>query len=114
MNFPDIWATITGVAGIISLFLALNEKYANWKKFTLPICIGLVGFAIGRSTTIITPIAGHFSSKNLTTMVVVCSLLLVALAVFYIGMRYGQPGFAYASMFVLLIIAHEAKKQADS
>jgi hypothetical protein len=47
-------------------------------------------------------------------MVVVCSLLLVALAVFYIGMRYGQPGFAYASMFVLLIIAHEAKKQADS
>jgi hypothetical protein len=44
MNFPDIWATITGVAGIISLFLALNEKYANWKKFTLPICIGLVGF----------------------------------------------------------------------
>ena len=105
MNFPDIWATVTGIAGILSLFLAINNKYANWKKYTVPVCVGLVGFAIGRLTVVITPMTGNLPSENFSIMVLVFILLMVALAVFYIAMKYDQPGLAYMGMLFLVIIA---------
>jgi hypothetical protein len=105
MNIPDIWALITGIAGILSLFLVVNEKYANWKKFTIPVCTGLVGFAIGRLSIIISSVTENFTSNHLTIILIVFVLLLVALAVFYVGMKYGQPGLAYMGMIILLIIA---------
>jgi len=95
MNFPDIWATVTGIAGILSLFIAVNDKYANWKKYTVPVCVGLVGFALGRVTIVITPLTGNLQSGNLTIIVLVFILLMVALAVFHIAMKYDQPQVAY-------------------
>ena len=105
MNLPDIWAIITGIAGILSLFLVINEKYKNWKKFTIPLCAGLVGFAIGRLSIIISSATVNFPSNHLTIIIVVIVLLLVALTVFYIGMRYEQPGLAYLGMIFIIIIA---------
>jgi hypothetical protein len=105
MNLPDIWAIITGIAGILSLFLVVNEKYTNWKKFTIPLCTGLVGFAIGRLSIIISSATDNFTSNHLSLIIVVFVLLLVSLAVFYIGMRYEQPGLAYMGMLFLIIMA---------
>lgn len=69
MNFPDAWATITGIAGILSLFLAINEKFSSWKKFTIPVCASLVGFALGRLTIVVSHDTGNFASENISIMV---------------------------------------------
>ena len=105
MNLPDIWAVITGIAGILSLFLVINEKYSNWKKFTIPVCTGSVGFAFGRLSIMMSSQSGGFTSRHLAIVVMVFLLLLVALAIFYVGLKQGQPGLAYMGMIVLLIIA---------
>ena len=105
MNFPDAWATITGIAGILSLFLAINEKFSSWKKFTIPVCTSLVGFALGRLTIVVSHDTGTFSSENISIMILVFILLAVALAVFYIAMKYNYPQLAYLGMLFLIIIA---------
>lgn len=105
MNLPDIWAIITGIAGILSLFLVINEKYSSWKKFTIPVCTGLVGFAIGRLSIIISSHSGSFTSRHIAIVAIVFLLLLVALAIFYIGLKHGQPWLAYMGMIILVLIA---------
>ncbi len=105
MNFPDIWAIVTGLAAILSLFLVVNEKYASWKKFTVPVCAGLVGFAFGRLTSAISFRTENLPSEQLSIIMIVFFVLLVALAVFYIAMKYDQPMLAYAGMLLLVILA---------
>lgn len=105
MNFPDIWAIVTGLAAILSLFLVVNEKYASWKKFTVPVCAGLVGFAFGRFTSAISFRTENIPSEQLSIIVIVFFVLLVALAVFYIAMKNDQPMLGYAGMLLLVILA---------
>ena len=105
MNFPDIWAIVTGLAAILSLFLVVNEKYASWKKFTVPVCVGLVGFAFGRFTSAISFRTENIPSEQLSIIVIVFFVLLVALAVFYIAMKNDQPMLGYAGMLLLVILA---------
>ncbi len=105
MNFPDIWAIVTGLAAILSLFLVVNEKYASWKKFTVPVCAGLVGFAFGRFTSAISFRTENIPSEQLSVIIIVFFVLLVALAVFYIAMKNDQPMLGYAGMLLLVILA---------
>lgn len=104
MNFPDAWTTITGIAGILSLFLAINAKFSSWKKFTIPVCASLVGFALGRLTTVISHNTRTFSSENISMLILIFIILTVGLAVFYIAMKYEQPTLGYLGLIILVMI----------
>ena len=104
MKIPDIWSIITGVAGVISLIISLRSKYKILKKYTIPIFYILIGFALGRFTITILPSIEQPLSKYSLIALLVFIILFVTLAIFYIAMKYNQPGLAYMGLIMILLI----------
>ena len=102
MRFLDFWSLITGLASLISLFLALGEKFSNWRKYTLPLSCALGGFAIGRLS--FTPLLGveHVFNDGFSTgfMVIFFSIMLVVTVLAIILMRRNETNLAYIFFFM--------------
>src|SRR5438132_4367315 len=94
---PDMWSTVTGVASIISLLLALGDRFATWRQYLLPVTAGLGGFALGRVSASIESGLGHLGSGSTDAPV----LLLLAATLLVIGgiaaalLRKGETWYAY-------------------
>jgi hypothetical protein len=55
MDFIDLWTIITGFASIISLLIAIYDKFPEWNKYISSTGFLLAGFSIGRIFTGIFP-----------------------------------------------------------
>jgi hypothetical protein len=91
---PDTWSLITGIAGLFSFLLAVTERFANFKKYTIPLTFTLGGFAIGRLS-----FWGSTNSStqggNYAVLMIIIATLLILTAITYIFIKVGQDVFAY-------------------
>jgi len=97
MQIPDIWSLLTGIASLISLFLSAGDRFASWRKYTLPVAMALGGFAIGRISPSLSSGMGHlFADPKAAGFILLIFIILAALAlVAYLLMRHGQTMLAY-------------------
>ena len=106
MQIPDIWSLITGIASLISLFLSAGERFASWRKYSIPVATALGGFAIGRISPSLSSGMDHLLADPkaagfiLLILMIFAALTLVA----YLMMRYGQITLAYL-VFAMGIIS---------
>jgi hypothetical protein len=94
---PDIWSTVTGIASIASLLLALGDRFATWRRYLLPATAGLGGFALGRVSWSVESGVGQLGSGSNEAPVL---LLLVATLLLIGGiaaalLRKGETWYAY-------------------
>lgn len=97
MQIPDMWSLITGLASIVSLFLSAAEKFASWRKYTVPVAASLGGFAIGRiSPSLSSGMDQLFGDPRAAGFILLLFLIFAALALVSIFlMRHGQVWYAY-------------------
>jgi hypothetical protein len=97
MNIPDIWSIVTGTASLISLFFSLGDKFADWRKYTIPAAAGLGGFAAGRmSPALLTGINQLFTDPRTIGFILIFFLILSALILIaYALMKRGETSLAY-------------------
>lgn len=102
MQIPDIWSLLTGSASIISLFLSAGEKFAVWRKYTIPAAAALGGFAVGRlSPSLSSGVSQLFGDPAATGFILLFFLIVSAITfVAFLLMKNGQVGLAY---FVFLL-----------
>ncbi|MFZ5447077.1 MAG: hypothetical protein ACOZFS_00365 [Thermodesulfobacteriota bacterium] len=106
MNFIDLWAIITGLASIISLLIAIYDKFPKWNKYILSIGFLLAGFSVGRIFT------GNFPQNSDLTfdpiligfLAIIFILLIVAFGFFYMLIKKNQMNWAYAFVMVFIMI----------
>ncbi|EHR0921250.1 hypothetical protein KS884_004453 [Vibrio parahaemolyticus] len=91
---PDTWSLITGVVGLLSFLMAVNDKFANLKRFTIPLACALVGFAVGR-LSYVGAMGSVSSDGSLGVISIIVVTLLVITAITYLFIKVGQDGFAY-------------------
>jgi hypothetical protein len=80
MNFIDIWTIATGLVSIISLIIALSDKFPQWKVYLLPSACFLGGFAIGRIFTSIMPAGKELQDQRIFGFI----LMIVILMLFFV------------------------------
>ena len=97
MVIPDIWSLITGLASIVSLLLSLNERFAGWKRYSIPTGCVLAGFAIGR-------ISPGMSSQDSGLLMIIFVLLAAAVVSMIYMLKHEQPGYAYMMPVVILTL----------
>lgn len=97
MQIPDIWSLVTGLASIISLFLSMGDRFASWRKYTVPAAATLGGFAIGRiSPSLSSGMDQLFGDPRAAGFILLLFLILATLTlVAYFLMRHGQVWYAY-------------------
>ena len=97
MQIPDIWSLLTGIASLISLFLSAGERFAAWRKYSLPAATALGGFAIGRISPSLSSGMDHlFADPKTSGFILLIFMILAALTfVAYLLMRHGQVALAY-------------------
>ncbi len=97
MQIPDIWSLLTGMASFVSLFLSVGERFARWRKYSLPVAAGLGGFAVGRiSPSLLSGMDHLFSDPKATGFILLVFMIFAALIlVAYLLMRHGQVMLAY-------------------
>lgn len=83
MDFLDALAIITGLLGIASITIGLIKKYSHWKEYTIPLGVGLDGFAFGRVSTIFFSKPGDFPPEYL--LIIVISFFVIIGGVFAIN-----------------------------
>lgn len=80
----DIFTIVTGIASLISFFMALGDKFPNWKKYINPASWLLGGICIGRITYMI-PITdnlqSYFDSYSFGILLIIF-LMISALSLF--------------------------------
>lgn len=103
---PDIWSLITGVVGLLSFLMTINEKFYSFRKYTIPAAWILTGFALGRisyiGTLSITNVNASFDG-DFSLTVIIFTLLLFLSFVSFLFIRVGNDGMAYM-IFLLGII----------
>ena len=91
---PDFWSLVTGLASILSLLIALADKSATWKKYTLPAAYVLGGFAVGRITST--------GSQSLTNQSLTIFILLFVGVCAYLSLKLiAKKEYAYAYMIFI-------------
>lgn len=97
MQIPDIWSLLTGIASLISLFLSAGERFASWRKYSLPVATALGGFAIGRISLTLSSGMDHlFADPKAAGFILLIFMIIAALTlVAYLLMRHGQIILAY-------------------
>lgn len=95
---PDVWSLLTGLASIISLVLALNESFANWRKYSLPVTTAFLGFTVGRLSPAV-------SSEGAGFFLVLLILLSAVIGITFWMLKHEQPYMAYFLAYISLMIA---------
>lgn len=91
---PDTWSLITGVAGLLSFLIAITDKFASFKKYTVPLTFALGGFAFGR-LSFLGPSSTSSANGNYGSLIIIIVSLLILTAITYIFIKVGQDSFAY-------------------
>lgn len=106
MHIPDIWSLLTGIASLISLFLSAGERFANWRKYTLPVAATLGGFAIGRiSPSLSSGMDQLFGDPKVAGFILLFFMIIAAMIlVACLLMRYGEIRLAYL-VFIMGMIS---------
>jgi len=101
---PDLWSIITGVVGIISLFISLADKFASWRKYLLPATCALVGFAVGRLSFSLSPGITEIASDPAGSafLVIILTVIVVAATIAAFLLKRGEAILGYAVIIVLL------------
>jgi hypothetical protein len=87
MQFPDLWSLLTGIASIISLFLSAGERFASWRKYTLPGAAAFGGFAIGRISPALSSGIDQIAANPIAIGFVIVFFLIVS-AITYIAIFF--------------------------
>lgn len=98
----DIFTVITGIASLISLFISLEDKFPNWKKYTNPASWFLGGICIGRITYVI-PVPEnlqlYFDSYSLGILFIIFLIILFISSFAYLFYRKNDLSTAYLIIF---------------
>lgn len=113
----DIWSLVTGAASILSLLLALAEKFSTWRKYAIPLAGVLAGFTLGRLTASLQSASDH-SSNDLTVAIVIILFVSLLGALSLKLVHNKEYSYAYI-IFILGIILGlpkitESLRQLDS
>ena len=106
MKFLDVWTIVAGAASIISLLIVMSDKLPEWKKYISPIGFLLGGFAIGRISFGLSPIAGLIiKDQKFFGFLLIIILLLTVLVIFaQMMIKRKQDFYAYFVVFMVLVI----------
>jgi len=105
MNIPDIWSLLTGIASVISFFLTVGDRFASWRKYTVPAAAAFGGFAIGRiSPSLSSGMDQLFGDPKAAGFILLLFMIIAAvtLAAFLL-MRHGQTWLAYLVFMIGMI-----------
>jgi apolipoprotein N-acyltransferase len=102
MHMPDIWSLLTGIASLISLFVSVGERFAAWRKYTLPTATAFGGFAVGRISPALSSGFDHLlEDPKVTGFILILFMAFAALVlVACLLMRRRQEWYA----FLLLLL----------
>ena len=105
MQVLDIWSLITGIASLMSLFLAAGERFANWRKYILPFAAALGGFALGRISPAVSSGMNQLSGNpELTGFIILSSTVIVAITLMsYFLIRHGKAWYGYCLCFMGMV-----------
>ena len=97
MQIPDIWSLLTGIASFVSLFLSVGNKFASWRKYTLPGAAALGGFAFGRISPSLSSGTSQLFKDPSSTGIILLIFLIFAVITFvaYLLIRQKQDMLAY-------------------
>jgi hypothetical protein len=106
MGFLDIWTIATGAASIVSLLLAMSEKFPEWRKYVVPSGFLLAGFTLGRMSIGALPGAKEsMQDPRFVGIVVIITLIFLMLYIFLRAMiKRKQDYYAYFVVFMVLLI----------
>jgi hypothetical protein len=106
MDFIDLWTIITGLASIISLLIAIYDKFPEWNKYISSTGFLLAGFSIGRIFTGIFPQKSDLFVDPILIgfLAIIFILLIVAFGFFYILIRKNQINLAYPFVMFFIIL----------
>lgn len=106
MAFVDIWTLITGAASIISLLLAMSERFPQWRKYVVSSGFFFAGFAVGRVSIGALPGAQEsMQDTRFIGLVAIIILIFLMLYVFLHAMiKRKQDYYAYFVVFMVLVI----------
>jgi hypothetical protein len=104
MNAPDAWSLITGMASVLSLLVALPERYANWRRQLVPFSAALGGFAIGRLSFVVGSADQLLSDPaGARSLILMLSLIVTVALVAYALIRRGQTILGYGLVTFLIL-----------
>jgi hypothetical protein len=106
MGFLDIWTIITGAASIISLLIAMSNRFPSWRKYVGPSGLLLAGFTIGRISIGAMPgVKESVQDPRLMGILMIMGLMFVMLYIFLRAMiSRNQDAYAYFVVFMVLVI----------
>jgi hypothetical protein len=139
MKFLDIFSIVAGVASILSLVLMLQDRFAVWRKYVLPISYALCGFAAGRISAIFSEPSTSKLVENSSPAILILSIAVltiitlvtfaflkrnetwIAWMVLYLGLSFAAPqvmkSFSETSSHLppgdLILLATEKERVSD-
>ena len=107
MNLFDTWTILTGLASIVSLLIAIYDKFPDWKKYILSLGWFLAGFSLGRFFTGIIPERSKILIDPILVgfLLIILLLLILVLIFFNVLIKRGETGWAYIFVMVFIMIA---------
>lgn len=81
----DIWSLVTGVASILSLFLASSEQFSQFKKYIFPFAFISLGVFIGRLSNNLASSADALTSNPIMLGVII--IVMTSLIVGYLTLK---------------------------
>jgi hypothetical protein len=106
MKFIDLWSLVAGIASIISLLIVMSDKLPKWKKYIYPTALLLGGFAIGRTSFVLTP-ASELLFKDpiyLGLLVIIIIVIGPAIMLTHLMLKKNENWYAYLIFLMVLMI----------
>lgn len=98
----DIWSLITGLASIVSLAIAIPDRYSSWRRWLVPAGWASAGVAIGRLSYSLGPSAdAAFSDPALIGVLGILSVSLIAM---YFVIRSVREALNVEGIFIIIFV----------
>jgi hypothetical protein len=105
MGFLDIWTIVTGAASVISLLIAMSDKFPAWHKYIVPSGFFLGGLTTGRLSAGAIPAASEsMQDPRLVGFLMILIIIFIMLFLFLREMvKKNQDFYAYFVVFMVLV-----------